>query len=444
MTLSNKVVWSEGMFLRPQHFQQQDRYFEALVRRCSTAVAPYAWGVEKLAIDRELLETGKFAVTQCAGVMPDGTQFNLPDEADPPEPLDLTEEVENAVVYLALPLQDARGMDVDFQGTANGAMRYAVQESEVQDNSGGADAPAEIQVGRLRFRLMLEQDERSGYLCLGIARIVQVGADKNVLFDEDFMPSCIDCRAAAKLAAFLSELEGLLHQRGESIAGRVSESGRGGAAEIADFLLLQAVNRYEPLVSHLSRVPDLHPEALYRILLEMAGELATFTSKQKRPPAFPEYRHDALKETFEPLMASLRQSLSMVFERTAIAIPLEERKYGIRVATIADRSLLAEAMFVLAVNADVPAEALRQKFPPQLKIGPVEKIRELVNRALPGIELNALPVAPRQIPYHAGVTYFALDTKGPFWKELQKSGGLAFHVAGQFPGLEMAFWAIRQ
>jgi type VI secretion system protein ImpJ len=143
-------------------------------------------------------------------------------------------------------------------------------------------------------------------------------------------------------------------------------------------------------------------------------------------------------------MASLRQSLSMVFERTAVAIPLEERKYGIRVAMIADKALLSEATFVLAVNADVPVEGLRRNFPAQVKIGPVEKIRELVNRALPGIGLNALPVAPRQIPYHAGVTYFALDTKGQFWKELERSGGLAIHVAGKFPGLEMALWAIRQ
>ncbi len=36
----NKVVWSEGLFLRPQHFQQQDRYFERYVEtRCQALVA---------------------------------------------------------------------------------------------------------------------------------------------------------------------------------------------------------------------------------------------------------------------------------------------------------------------------------------------------------------------------------------------------------------------
>lgn len=26
--LNSKVVWSEGIFITPQHFQQQERYFE--------------------------------------------------------------------------------------------------------------------------------------------------------------------------------------------------------------------------------------------------------------------------------------------------------------------------------------------------------------------------------------------------------------------------------
>jgi type VI secretion system protein ImpJ len=26
MTENNRIVWSEGLFLRPQHFQQQERF----------------------------------------------------------------------------------------------------------------------------------------------------------------------------------------------------------------------------------------------------------------------------------------------------------------------------------------------------------------------------------------------------------------------------------
>jgi type VI secretion system protein ImpJ len=92
----------------------------------------------------------------------------------------------------------------------------------------------------------------------------------------------------------------------------------------------------------------------------------------------------------------------------------------------------------------VPAEVVRTGFPPQVKIGSVEKIRDLVNLQLPGIGLRPLPVAPRQLPFHAGFTYFELDRGSEYWKQLATSAGFAMHVAGEFPGLQMQFWAIRR
>ena len=202
--------------------------------------------------------------------------------------------------------------------------------------------------------------------------------------------------------------------------------------------------RIEPVVAHCARLRGLHPEALYRLLLSTAGELATFTPAVRRPPDFPVYMHDGLQDTFEPIFASLRQSLSMVMPKAAILIPLQEKGLGIRVAIISDKNLLDQAHFVLAVNADVPVKTLRRNFPSQVKIGPVEKISDLVDRALPGIALEPLATAPRQIRYHAGATYFALNDKEPLWKELSRSGGIALHVSGQFPGLELDLWAIKR
>jgi type VI secretion system protein ImpJ len=142
-------------------------------------------------------------------------------------------------------------------------------------------------------------------------------------------------------------------------------------------------------------------------------------------------------------MAALREALSKVLEERAIPIPVEERKYGFRVAPIADRVLLTEASFVLAANAKINTELLRNRFPAQVKVGPVEQIQQLVKLALPGIALRPLPVAPRQIPFHAGFTYFELDRNNDYWPQLVQSGGFAMHVGGDFPGLELEFWAIR-
>ena len=86
---------------------------------------------------------------------------------------------------------------------------------------------------------------------------------------------------------------------------------------------------------------------------------------------------------------------------------------------------------------------LRQRLPAHLKVGPVERIRELVNLHLAGIQVKPMPVAPRQIPFHAEKTYFMLELSARDLEQLEHSGGFAFHVSGEFVDLELKFWAIR-
>ena len=58
MSWTSKTIWSEGMFLRPQHFQQHDRYMEAHIEERCSPLRPYAWGVRELEISQEALDRG--------------------------------------------------------------------------------------------------------------------------------------------------------------------------------------------------------------------------------------------------------------------------------------------------------------------------------------------------------------------------------------------------
>jgi type VI secretion system protein ImpJ len=214
-------------------------------------------------------------------------------------------------------------------------------------------------------------------------------------------------------------------------------------ADVSDFLLLQSVNRAQKLLSHWADAGAVHPADLYAALVQMSGDFATFVEATRRPANYPPYRHADLQRSFAPVIADLRRALSAVIEQTATPIPLQERRHGVRVGAIVDRTILRSASFVLAVQADVPTETLRRLFPSQVKIGAVEQIRELVNVALPGIAIRPLPVAPRQLPFYAGATYFELDRNSPHWQHMQTSGGFALHVSGDFPNLNIELWAIR-
>jgi type VI secretion system protein ImpJ len=232
-------------------------------------------------------------------------------------------------------------------------------------------------------------------------------------------------------------------QRADSYAGRLAQPGNRGVPDVAQFLLLQALNRWQPLLAHWADAGSAHPETFYAALAQMAGELATFSDPGRRCATYPGYRHDDLTRSFAPVIADLRRALSASIDENAVAIPLRDARHGVRVGAIGEhRNLLRTAAFVLSVAADMPTEDLRRLFPSLVTIGAVEQIRELVNVRLPGIAIRPLPVAPRQIPFHAGAVYFELDRNSPHWQQMQSSGGFAIYTSGEFPNLRLELWAI--
>jgi len=444
MSWYSKVVWSEGLFLRPQHFQQQDRHTEWLVETRARSLGDAFWGFMQLELDQAALLCGKVALNAGRGILPDGTPFDFPSAHAAPPPLDFPADARNAVVYLTLPLRRPHASEVSRDDADGGALtRHLCRDEEVIDSTASGERAEPIEVGQPRLRLLLAEQASDAYVRIGVVRVLERRPDHGLLVDRDYLPPVTACAAAPALGAWLRELQGLLGQRAQALAARLGQPGAGGVAEIGDFLFLLTLNRHRPVLDHLATCSPLHPERLYTRLLELWGELATLTADTRLPGALPAYHHDALQSCFDPLLRMLRLGLATVLEPHAVSIELQDHGQGRYVGLLHERALLRQAGFVLCVNAQIPSEALRARFPAQAKLGPVEQMREIVNLQLPGIALRPLPVAPRQLPYHAGHSYFELDQSGELWQRLEHSGGLGLYVTGDFPGLSLSLWAIK-
>jgi type VI secretion system protein ImpJ len=439
------------MLLQPQHLQQSERHADHVQHLLLRTLTPHGWGFAEIEIDTAALALGRLALVRATGVFGDGTVFEMPAVDPLPQPIEIPLEARDVVFALALPLRRAGAREADAEGDEGARtdelVRHRVFETIVPDANTAGERGAMLQLGALHTRLLPASAGGKAWATLGVARVLERRADNQVVLDRAYIPPLLDVAAqAAQMPprAWIDDLVGLLRQRAEVLTGRLTQGGTGGVAEIADFLLLQTVNRHEPVFAQLARTGLLHPQRLHEYMLALAGDLATFRDG-RRVAHFPPYVHDDLAATFRPLMDDLRRSLSVVLEQSAIRIELrDDRARGMRVAQIPDLELQRNASFVLAVQSQMPGEALRSRFPTQVKIGPVERIRDLVNLALPGVTLTPLPVAPRQIPYHAGASYFELTThNNDLWRQLERSGGMAMHISGDFPGLELAFWAIR-
>lgn len=440
---THKVIWQEGMLLRPQHLQQNDRYFESLIKAQTRMLQRNAWGFFELEIDPHYFKMSKVVITYASGVLPDGSFFSLGKNGQPLM-VDIPSDKDSASVYLALPLLTGNNIEARREDQSDVLARYLTYDAEIFDSNAGSESVSNVSCARPDFRLLTaEQLTDQPYVQLKLCELMDVTANGGIKLNSDFSPTFLYAHASDYLLSSLNEVIALLTHRGGKIAERIQASGRGGAAEVGDFMMLQLINRNELVLRHMRAQQQLHPEELYSALLGMLGELATFASDVKRPHLDSFYEHGDQGRSLRLLMGPIRQMLSMVLEQHAIELLLQPRQYGIFVAALTDRSLLGSATFVLAASASCDSEELRMRLPAHLKVAPVEGIRQLVNLHLPGIKIKPLPVAPRQIPFHANKTYFLLELHARELAQLESSGGFAFHVSGEFADLKLNFWAIR-
>jgi type VI secretion system protein ImpJ len=443
MPLRNRVIWNEGLFIKPQHFQQQQRFTEYYVDERMNSVGRYFYGVSELLLNPEYLAFGRIAIERAAGIMPDGTVFRIPQEDALPDALEINDaSLANQLVYLAIPLSSDSHTEVTWP-EERGTGRYVSRRREIRDVHSMQGDSATIDLSSVQIRLMLEKEDRSAYASFSIARILEKRPDGSVVLDPEFIPCHMNSTLNTALQRFTSEMAGLMGERAKNIAQRISAPSQGGVADVSDFMLLQTLNRMQPKMQHLSQLRSVHPERLFESLASACGELSTFTDESRLPPSIPNYNHDMPTAAFGVVIRYLRQSLSVVLEPRAVSIRLDKRKYGLMVAPIHDPQLMQDAEFIIAVKARMPLDELRRVFAQQTKVSSVEKIRELISLQLPGVPLQALPVAPRQLPYHAGYTYYQLDKSSSAWAMLNQSSGFAFHVAAAFDDLDLQFWAIR-
>ncbi len=444
MLAEGRAAWREGLFLRQQHFQQQDRHIDALVGARARVARPYPWGVTDLVVNQDLAALGKFAIERLSGVLPDGMPFAIPGSLPPPLPLDIPANTRDAIVYLTLPAHQAGAVEYRMAGeTGAEATRFLVDMVDVPDVFAEERAREPIEVARPNLSFGVTRDQTYGRVLLGLARIRETNAGA-LVFDDRYIPSALDIAASPRLTGFLADIIGRAEQRIEELALRAVEATDGGAETIANFLLLQMLNRCHAQLAHLASLPMLHPERLYEALLGLAGELATLTSGDRRPPAFPAYDHERLQPCFEPVVDAIQAALSAIYDRAAVMLPLVEAAPGAYTSRITDPALYQTGYFFLAVNARAPLEDVRARFPSVAKIGPVQKMRQIVDSALTGVALRHTPTPPPQIRALPGYVYFELDRSSEDWAAFTTAPALGLHVAGDWPDLKMELWCVKK
>lgn len=443
MDAFKKVVWQEGMFIAPQHFQQQDRYVQNYVRQNIETLAGYSpfYGVTELTLNHELLKIGKLSVTSAAGVFPDGTHFEMNHEVA----RDIPQGSIETVVYLALPISLQGNNDYGQEQSDQG--RYLTSTVNVFDTSTSENASVEIDIAHLNISLKLQGEDTSGFTLLPIAKVLECTESGEIMLDRAFIPACLHYGASQLLVERIKELHALTSNRATSLLQRI-QAGQGQKSPqsmMQDYLWLQTLNTWLPWFDLTIANPKLQTHELYGDLRRFEAQVMALT------PAIPEncqpLQYHKLYESFNPLFSSLRNMLTLVQQDSVLEFPwdssLFEKRRLLR-ALIKDTASVANRRFVLAVKSSISSAELNELFPISAKLSNNARIVEIVRNGLSGIALTPLPVAPSELKPMQGMAYFEVDTADRMWLEmLENRDAVALHVDTRISDLNVMLYALR-
>lgn len=244
-TTRNKVMWQEGMLMRPHHFQQQQRYNDYLDNQRFRAMNDLSWGFTELTLNNELLAQGKIMIDSASGTLPDGTVFSIPDQDALPDPLHPQHfpDERSRNIYLALPVaSDVRNEISDGRRIG----RYRLNYADVRDLHSEEGDARTLTLGQLTPRIMSGAEDMSAYITLPLCRISDRHADGSLTLDDDFIPSCQNIQVSKKLRVYLKEVQGAIGGRASDLANRIGSPAQSGIADVAEFMMLQLLTVTRP------------------------------------------------------------------------------------------------------------------------------------------------------------------------------------------------------
>ena len=432
--MPSKVLWGEGLFLRPQHFQQQDRYHEARLNQTACALHPYAWGVRRLVIDHDALRNDLLRVEEVSLLFPDGDVVRAPDGDTLPLPVRLGElppSVQSVTFHAALPALKAHGDNCAIDDDAGEApdMRYARHERETQDlYTQAAEAP--VTYLRKALRLVPDSEALEAFESFPLVRLRRV-ATGGFELDPSFMPPSLAIDAAPALHSGLARLMEKMLAKVKALYGHLREPSRdvveirGG--DMSSFWLLHTASSGYAGLSHFLQHRELHPERLFEAMLALAGGLTTY-SRSIRLEDLPSYVHADPGPQFARLDGIVRELLDTVISSRYFTIALRHERSSYYQGRLDSGKIDVHATLYLAVSADMPALQLVEVVPLQFKVGAPQDVDKFVLSALPGVKLVHAPQVPPALPLRPDTYYFVLENRGALYDAMLKSQAISIYV----------------
>lgn len=414
----NSVAWMEGMFLRPQHFQHGDRYWDEKLHYHLRAVDPFHWGVRELEVDEEALTDHRISITRLDAVLPGGTLVRHPGNAVV-ESREFDPSAERTDVYIGVRHLSPSEPNSAMEDDAHSDRRFVLRNHLAPDlQRGGFET--ELTLAHPKVRVFLSGDEELVELYESI-RLGEIMATGDLA-----RPFVLNPLSAPPLLAVEAwpplhdEVSKIVNQMAGLIRVMVGRTTTLSTADLPRYWMRYTLARLTPVLRHQLATGFTRPFDLYLALLEAGSALSAFQSTEA--VELPNYDHNDLMGCFQHVIDHIRTHLGegvpTRFTELQLAFQTSDRIYS---TTELTTSLVDPRNAVyLAVNARMDGQELSKWVEEHAKAGSAKGVKTLTLLNVEGLRMQHLPGAPTEIQSRAGFEYFVVETNGAQWNKVRE------------------------
>lgn len=460
--MKRPIFWHQGLFLQPQHFQLKDLYDQSLLIPLHRFLNPHFWGIGDIEIQQAALGNGSFDLLSGNFLFPDMTYAVFPDnaviEARSFEAA-WEEGGKTFTVYVGLKKWNDAGENVTVLSSLNNffdvTTRFVTttQAEEIQDlHQNGPPA----QVKRLYYVLKIfwetEMDVLGDYELIPLACLEKDGDE--IVLSKQFIPPCLCISGSEILNKLVPEIRDQISSRGRQLETYKRERGihsaEFGTKDMVYLLALRSLNRYIPLLTHLTETKRIHPWSMYSVLRQVIGELSSFSGdisvngeQEHGPSLLSGYDHQNLWECFsgakllitrllDEITAGPEYIIQLLYDGTYFSAELPPTLFEGR------------NQFFLVFETETDPKNVLQTMGKIAKLSSRQTLPILIARSLSGIKLDHLATPPQELPRRAHSIYFQIDHHSDQWDQVQKGNNLALYWDAAPQDLKAELMAVRR
>lgn len=441
--MERQLLWHQGLFLQPQHFQLTGRYYQSLLTPLYRYQTPHMWGVVNMEIQQAALGTKSFDLLDGEFIFPDTTYVVLPGNAVVESRYFEDEWVEGGkpfTVYLGIKKWTDAGENVTVLNAgahlSDVTSRFIAPADPEEVRDLHQDGPP-AQLKRLKYVLKIfwetEQDRFGDYEILPLAQMERRGGE--VVLSETFIPPSLTISASNPLEKIIREIRDQISARGHQLEAYKRERGIHsadfGARDMVYLLAQRTLNRYIPGLIHLTDEKTVHPWTVYGLLRSLIGELSSFSNTisvtgeaADGTTPVPGYQHRNLWECFSSAQSTITSLLDEITAGPEYVFQLQyDGTYYS--AELPPALFEGKNRFYLVIETEQEPQGVLDSLAASAKLSSREQLPILIVRALPAIALKHLSSPPQELPRKASALYFQIDHHNDQWASVQKGKNLA-------------------